>query len=117
MLNIKEIKEVNKTGLNRKYLSPQTYTLTIGRNVNKTPLPEHKWNGFKSCIDIFIQDHKGEIFVNSEGFGEWKGVKESNFTWVFSTREFLDLGRLKRLAKLFKQDAIALTEGCTQFIG
>ena len=37
MLNIKELKEVNKTGLNRKHLSPQTYTLTIGRNVNKTP--------------------------------------------------------------------------------
>ncbi len=117
MLNIKEIKEVNKNGLNRKYLSPQTYTLTIGKNIENKAMSNHKWKGFKSCIDIFIQDHKGEIFVNSEGFGEWQGVKEMNCTWVFSTREFLDLERLKRLAKLFKQDAIALTEGCTQFIG
>ena len=117
MLNKKELKEINKTGLNRKHLSPQTYTLTIGRNIEKKAMSNHRWKGFQSAINSFIESHNSEIFVSSEGSGQWQGIKEVNFTWVFSTKEFLDLERLKRLAKLFKQDAIALTEGCTQFIG
>jgi len=117
MYDLNTIKQINKNGFKGQYQSPQTYTLTIGRNIENKAMSNHKWKGFKSCIDIFIQDHKGEIFVNSEGLGEWQKVKEMNCTWVFSTKEFLDLERLKRLAKLFKQDAIALTEGCTQFIG
>tara|TARA_R110002096_G_scaffold268578_1_gene462454 strand:- start:105 stop:458 length:354 start_codon:yes stop_codon:yes gene_type:complete len=117
MLNIKEIKEVNKTGFKRQYQSPQTHTITIGRNVGDTPLPEHKWKGFQSAISTFIKNHNSEIFVNSKGFGKWENCEEENFTWVFSTKEFLETDHLKELARLFKQDAIALTSGVTQLIG
>ena len=117
MYDLNTIKKINKNGFKGQYQSPQTYTLTIGRNVNKTPLPNHKWEGFKSSINSFIESHNSEIFVSSEGSGEWKGIKEENFTWVFSTKKYLDLDHLKSLAKLFKQDAIALTRGSTQLIG
>lgn len=117
MLNIKEIKEINKTGFKRQYQSPQSYTLIIGRNVNGKPLPNHKWKGFKSCIDSFIKDHKGQVFVNSEGFGEWDGIKENNNTWVFASKCFIDKDRIRKLAKLFRQDAICLISGSTQLIG
>jgi len=117
MYDLNTIKHINKNGLKGQYQSPQTYTLTIGRNVNKTPLPNHKWEGFQSAINSFIESHNSEIFVSSEGSGEWQGIKESNFTWVFSTKKYLNLDHLKSLAKLFKQDAIALTSGVTQFIG
>jgi len=117
MYDLNTIKKINKNGFKGQYQSPQTYTLTIGRNVNKTPLPNHKWRGFQSAISSFIENHNSEVFVSSEGSGEWQGVKESNFTWVFSTKKYLDLDYLKSLAKLFRQDAIALTRGSTQFIG
>ena len=117
MYDLNTIKKINKNGLKGQYQSPQTYTLTIGRNVNKTPLPDHKWRGFQSSINSFIKGHNSEIFVNSRGFGQWEGIEEENCTWVFSTKKYLDLDHLKSLAKLFRQDAIALTRGSTQFIG
>ena len=79
---------------------------------------KRKWKGFKSCLEMFIENHKSEVFVNSEGCGVWEGIKEKNNTYVFSTKNPLDLDRLERISKLFKQDAIALIAGCnTQFIG
>ncbi len=117
MYDLNTIKYINKNGFKSQYQSPKTYTLTIGRNVHKTPLPNHKWKGFQSAISSFIESHNSEVFVSSEGFGKWQGIKEDNFTWVFSTKKYLDLDQLKSLAKLFKQDAIALTSGNTQFIG
>jgi len=117
MYDLNTIKKINKNGFKGQYQSPQTYTLTIGRNVNKTPLPNHKWKGFQSAINSFIESHNSEIFVSSEGSGKWEGITENNFTWVFSTKKYLDLDHLRSLAKLFRQDAIALTRGSTQFIG
>ena len=122
MLDLNTIKQVNKKGFNPKLVEPTTHTITIGRNVGKKPLPEHRWEGFKSCIESFIDSHNGTIFVNSSGFGIWvdsKGqeIREENQTFVFSSKEFLNKSGLKRIAKLFRQDAIALTSGNTQFIG
>jgi hypothetical protein len=122
MLNLNTIKQVNKKGFKAKLVDPTTHTITIGRNVGIKPLPNHKWQGFKSCIESFIDSHNGTIFVNSAGRGIWvdsKGqeTKEENQTYVFSSKEFLNKSELKRIAKLFRQDAIALTSGNTQFIG
>tara|TARA_R100000773_G_C4214576_1_gene113485 strand:+ start:1475 stop:1843 length:369 start_codon:yes stop_codon:yes gene_type:complete len=122
MLDLNTIKQVNKKGFKPKLVNPTTHTITIGRNVGNQPLSNHRWKGFKSCIESFIDSHNGIIFVNSAGNGIWvdsKGqeIKEENHTFVFSSMEFLNKSELKRIAKLFKQDAIALTSGSTQFIG
>ena len=122
MLDLNTIKQVNKKGFKPKLVNPTTHTITIGRNVGNKPLSNHRWQGFKSCIESFIDSHSGIIFVNSAGNGIWvdsKGqeIKEENQTFVFSSNEFLNKSELKRIAKLFRQDAIALTSGCTQFIG
>ena len=122
MQDLNIIKQVNKKGFKPKLVEPTTHTITIGRNVGSKSLPNHKWNGFKSCIESFIDSHNGTIFVNSSGNGIWvdsKGqeIKEENQTFVFSSKEFLNKSELRRIAKLFRQDAIALTSGSTQFIG
>ena len=122
MLDLNTTKQVNKKGFKPKLVDPTTHTITIGRNVRKKPLPNHKWKGFKSCIESFIEFHNGIIFVNSAGHGIWvdsKGqeIKEENQTFVFSSKEFLNKSELKRIAKLFRQEAIALTSGNTQLIG
>ena len=122
MLDLNTIKQVNKKGFKPELIEPTTHTITIGRNVGNKPLPNHKWRGFKSCIESFIESHNGKTFVNSSGNGIWvdsKGqeIKEENQTFVFSSNEFLNKSELKRIAKLFRQDAIALTSGNTQFIG
>lgn len=121
MQDINTIKQVNKSGLNSRLITPQTHTITIGRNIGDIPLSNHRWKGFKSCIESFIELHEGEIFVNSSGHGTWineegQEIKEENQTFVFSSCLFLDLVHLKRLARLFRQDAIALTTGSTQLI-
>lgn len=122
MQDLNIIKQVNKKGFKPKLVEPTTHTITIGRNVVNKPLPSHRWKGFKSCIESFIDSHNGTIFVNSPGKGIWldsKGqeINEENHTFVFSSKEFLNKSELKRIAKLFRQDAIALTSGSTQFIG
>tara|TARA_R110002020_G_scaffold221997_3_gene430315 strand:- start:896 stop:1264 length:369 start_codon:yes stop_codon:yes gene_type:complete len=122
MLDLNTIKQVNKKGFKPKLVNPTTHTLTIGRNIGNKPLSNHRWEGFKSCIESFIDSHNGEIFVNSSGNGVWtdaigKEIKEENQTFVFSSNEFLNKSELKRIAKLFCQDAIALTSGNTQLIG
>ena len=122
MLDLNTIKQVNKKGFKPKLIDPTTHTITIGRNVGNKPLSNHRWKGFKSCIESFIDSHNGIIFVNSAGYGIWvdsKGqeINEENQTYVFSSKEFLNKSELKRIAKLFRQDAIALTSGNTQFIG
>lgn len=122
MLDLNTIKQVNKKGFKPKLIEPTTHTITIGRNIGKHSMANHRWKGFKSCIESFIDSHNGIIFVNSAGHGIWvdsKGqeIKEENQTYVFSSMEFLNKSELKRIAKLFKQDAIALTSGSTQFIG
>ncbi len=122
MQDLNTIKQVNEKGFKPKLVEPTTHTITIGRNVGIKPLPNHRWQGFKSCVESFIDSHNGTIFVSSPGEGIWvdsKGqeIKEENHTFVFSSKEFLNKSELKRIAKLFRQDAIALTSGNTQFIG
>jgi predicted ATP-grasp superfamily ATP-dependent carboligase len=117
MLDLNTTKQVNEKGFKPKLVNPTTHTITIGRNVGNKPLPNHKWQGFQSAIISFIERHNSIIYVHSLGVGIWEGIEEQNCTFVFSSKEFLNLKDLKRLAKLFRQDAIALTSGSTQFIG
>ena len=119
MYDLNTIKKQNKpkSDLKPELMESITHTITIGRNIGADPMPNHKWQGFKSAIESFIDSHESEIFVKSEGYGIWDGIKESNFTFVFTTKKHLDIDHLKRLSKLFKQDAIALTSGTTRLIG
>ena len=105
---------------------PKTYTVTIGGNIGSDPMPNHKWRGFKSALNSFVDSHivntdTDQIYVQSEGFGKWTDesknvIVEENYTVVFSSCEAIDLKRLKRLSRLFKQDAIALTTGKTDLV-
>ena len=105
---------------------PKTYTVTIGGNIGHDPMPNHKWRGFKSALNSFVDSHiidtkTDKIYVQSEGFGKWidenkNVIVEKNYTVVFSSCETIDLKRLKRLARLFRQDAIAFTTGKTNLV-
>ena len=105
---------------------PKTYTVTIGGNIGLDPMPDHKWKGFKSALNSFVDSHiintkTDEIYVQSEGFCKWTDenkntIVEKNYTVVFSSCKPINLKRLKRLARLFRQDAISLTTGKTNLV-
>ena len=97
-----------------------TITITIGRNVGDVPLDDHRWAGFRNDIQTVLSNHYAEVYVNAAaGRGTWEGVEEENATWVASVDTAFIPGvraRLKYMADLYKQDAIALTVGDTALV-
>ena len=97
-----------------------TVTISAGRNIGATPMGPDAWSQFRADIAQAIHDAHGEIFVNdARSRGEWEGVAEDSATFVASVpRDYLTRVRdsLAYLARTYRQDALALTVGATEFV-
>jgi len=90
--------------------------INIGRNIGTTPMSEGEWNMFRAGVRASIRIHtRGEFggMLEFAGVGEWETVQEESASiQAFDVKE-LDAaglrGTLARLAKDYRQDAIALT--------
>lgn len=106
-----------------------TVTITIGRNwgagaredAKGTPMSDAMWGHFQTNIDRLLVRAIATVFVaRAIGHGGWDGVDEESATWVAGVDEADDVSFLSRelaqLARLYLQDAIALTVGQTELV-
>jgi hypothetical protein len=113
----------------------RTATITIGRNItgtdesdSSTPLTynsrlrqltRQSWMMFKRSVRNIAEEYGTVTFVKSSGKGEYKGVKEDNYTVVFSI-DTANISELKSclsgFCQYFNQECIALTIGETDLI-
>lgn len=101
----------------------KTATVTIGRNITGTfttfPLTRHSWQMFKRSIINIAEEYGRETFVQSPGKGEYNGMREDNYTVVFSIDK-ANISELKSclssFCQYFQQECIALTIGKTDLI-
>jgi len=113
----------------------RTATITIGRNItgtdesdSSTPLTynsrlrqltRQSWMMFKRSVRNIAEEYGTVTFVKSSGKGEYKGVKEDNYTVVFSI-DTANINALKSclsgFCQYFNQECIALTIGNTDLI-
>jgi hypothetical protein len=101
-------------------------TVTIGRNIGNEPMGERTWRAFQDTVQTALQHAdagKRPTFLASyTGQGEWQGVSEQSVIFSASydgatiDRDALS-SLLGRIAKVFKQDAVALSIGELTFPG
>lgn len=101
-------------------MSDTTTTVSIGRNRPGGELTEQAWLEFIRATDNAVRDTESDVYFYGSGTGEWDGVFEDSFTWVFETpvNGTLEWTRraLATLALFYGQESIALTIGETEFI-
>lgn len=100
-----------------------TYVLSIGRNVGNEPMSEPAWRTFKASLGDTCEAFGLSIVFKGEGEGIYEGESEQSYT-VVATGAIRSDGSplsfsasLKILARTFRQEAIALTQGETTFVG
>ena len=104
-----------------------SYTVTIGRNVGTEPMSDERWEEFQTSVTIdfnFVvngfQAGAGQ-WEEHRGQGIWEGTPEDSFKVTVLLEEEIPKDRLDQLrrylsenARLFDQDAIALTIGVSE---
>jgi hypothetical protein len=97
-------------------------TVTIGRNVKEKPMHVVEWLHFQEEVQVVVEKYVGKCFFRGEGIGhseEW-GTEEA-FTVVAAEPFYGDirealLGELAKVGRYYGQEAVAVTEGRTQFV-
>jgi hypothetical protein len=92
--------------------------LTIGRNVGPKPLNDHDWARFVLDTRKAIEHDGGTVHaVAFSHDGTWSGMLEDNAVVTFANANGHKLPYgLKRLAKQYSQDAIALVSGKSRLV-
>ena len=105
-----------------------TITISVGNNSKEGYLTPNQWEHFARHINSMFDSLTGdesvtrpEVYVKAApSIGEWDGQSELSLTWVAGVDDrSLEAvrGWLEVSATMFKQQAIALTVGTTEFIG
>jgi hypothetical protein len=102
-------------------------TITIGRDVTHDsglvrPMTTAAWQGFQFDLETLVRKHLGGIYFKGLGTGwseEWG--REDAFTIVAPEPLFGDTRKrlyeaLRDLARTYEQEAVAVTEGTTEFV-
>jgi len=97
-----------------------TATISIGRNVGTAPMSGDAWQRFQADVRLALTECGATIYVDAaRSVGEWEGVLEDSCTFVASlpvaNLAHLD-DDLAYLTRVYRQDAIAVTLGETQFV-
>jgi hypothetical protein len=104
----------------------KTAYISIGRNVQGTPMTAERWQEFKTALRVVGWTH-GNIVTDAEGAGVYEGKTEETYLVAVSLRgpEFgrlntIDLTNLREdlshLAQHYGQESIALTVGEPEFV-
>lgn len=102
--------------------SMSTITVSIGRNVGTEPLSDPTWRTFRTTVGNVVATWCETIYVSDAGcVGHWDGVDEESRTWVGEWAGYgepnLLIDRLAEVARVYGQDAIAVTTGTTVLAG
>lgn len=110
-----------------------TYTITIGRNygtiarteLQGQPMSDQMWAEFEDKVNELVARFvygDGAVEVH-HGVGVWDGVAEESTVTTLRIRDSLTAGavtalrgRLRNLADIYGQDAIALTIGQSELV-
>lgn len=97
-----------------------TYTVTIGRNIGKTPMASESWRRYCERTTAIMATYSETIYFVGKGSGGWQGTREQSFTIIASVsarqaRAMQD--ELAELAITYSQDAIAIVKGHTAYVG
>jgi len=90
----------------------KTITVQIGNSDNK--LSQKQWHNFVKEVRTFIESRADEVhfFGGSSNWELWQNV-----TIIFNIKESENLKSLiSQISKNYLQDAVAWTEGVTEFI-
>ena len=97
-------------------------TVTIGRNVSDVPMPEQRWRAFEQDVQELLSRATGASTETHRGVGSWEGVVEEStkVTLLADSPLNVNIGyirvNLADLARLYDQDAIALTIGESELV-
>lgn len=100
-----------------------TTTISIGRNTATGPMSGPQWDRFQRRTEAIVLAACGsfrDLLFTGAGTGQWEGVEEESFTLVaiIDAELLVELqARLAMLAKVFGQEAIAVTAGQTVLAG
>jgi len=97
-----------------------TIVVSIGRNVDRAPMDDDAWEGFRSDVDRALRHRDVTVFFAGTGTGEYDGVREESATWVGATMRRPNTAletTLGVLAQWYDQKSIAVTYGTTVLVG
>lgn len=100
--------------------------VTIGRNVNDTPMSDELWTDFvtETRLNVYVSQsfatHNPSETQVHYGMGEWNGITEESaivslYTESGINREILET-LLDETKRKFRQDAIAVTYGDSKLV-
>ena len=85
------------------------YVVSIGRNIEDTPMIETQWVAFTAEILQAIDKNDGKLFTFAKGDGEYDGLVEETAVFVF---EIADNGPTYRLEKTLGHIAYKFGQEC-----
>lgn len=100
-----------------------TFVFGIGRNVGSVPMPTAEWAYFTDALEELVAELPMTLVFRGEGVGIFEETSEDSCTIVcvgdaLNTFAFSTLTqKLRKLARRFEQESIALTIGETTFVG
>jgi hypothetical protein len=95
----------------------KTAYISIGRNVQGTPMPSEQWENFKGALRVVAESH-GTGVTYTGGIGRYEGKTEETYLVAVSLFEGDTINRndLRNLAQYYGQESIALTIGEPEFV-
>jgi hypothetical protein len=94
--------------------------ITIGRGAGARMLADQDWSQFCLVTVELVSSCTSAIYVRNRGIGQWDSHAEENFVVVFgglTSGDHVPLRLdLRRIARLFDQEAIALLLGDSELI-
>lgn len=98
-----------------------TVTVSIGRNVGAVPMSVERWHYYVTDTRKAVNAVASAVHFVGRGSGIYDGALEDSFSIVATVDDGASLAllakRLRSLARLYRQDSIAMTVGSTQFVG
>lgn len=97
----------------------RTVYVSIGRNIGGEPMPDDDWANFKADVVDRLAGY-GDLVTVAEGMGVYDGVREATAIFALVVDGDLDTDRLRgdlaRLARLYRQECIALAITPVEFV-
>jgi hypothetical protein len=97
-------------------------TVTVGRNVNGSPMDTAGWQNFNAEVLIAVRAFVGEPYFTGTGVGHSeRWGDEDAFTVIAEEPQYSDVrekldAELARVGRFYGQEAVAVTEGTTRFV-
>lgn len=102
-------------------MSERTVALNIGRGAHgsEREMSETDWWAFRSSLKFIVEYWHGTIYTEANGIGTWEGETEDSYVIVAGMPTDA-LGHVRQslagLARIYNQDAIAMTVGTVDLV-